>query len=136
MNKKAKAIGCTNTKFATPNGLDRNLDHYSSARDVAKMAQYALKNETFAKIISTSTHSFRSTGGSSYTVTSTNELLNKMKGVKGMKTGYTSKAGYCFVGTIKGKNKHTYISVTLGAPTSTIRWDDSKKLLSYAYKLK
>ena len=66
----------------------------------------------------------------------TNNLLNSMTGVSGMKTGYTNKAGYCFVGTIKGKNGNTYISVTLGASTSTARWDDSKKLLEYAYKLK
>lgn len=136
MNKKAKALGCTNTNFVTPNGLDRDLNHYSSARDVAKMAQYALKNSTFKKIVNTSKYSFKSTGGTAYTVTSTNELLKEMTGVKGMKTGYTSKAGYCFVGMIKGKNGNTYISVTLGAPTSTSRWDDSKKLLEYAYKLK
>lgn len=136
MNKKAKEIGCTNTHFATPNGLDSGLNHYSSARDVAKMAQYALKNKTFCKIINTSTYSFTSLSGNTYYVASTNELLNSMTGVNGMKTGYTKKAGYCFVGTIKGKNGDTYISVTLGGNTSTARWDDSKKLLQYAYTLK
>ena len=136
MNKKAKAIGCTNTHFVTPNGLDNGLNHYSTARDMAKIAQYALKNSTFCKIVNTSTYSFKSTGGTSYSVATTNNLLNSMTGVSGMKTGYTNKAGYCFVGTIKGKNGNTYISVTLGASTSTARWDDSKKLLEYAYKLK
>lgn len=135
MNKKAKAIGCTNTHFATPNGLDRNLNHYSTARDMAKIAQYAMKNKTFRKIVNTFQYSFKSGRGLTYSVATTNELLSKT-GVKGMKTGYTNKAGYCFVGTIKGKNGDTYISVTLGASTSTARWDDSKKLLEYAYNLK
>ncbi|MCI6867610.1 MAG: hypothetical protein MR871_06610 [Lachnospiraceae bacterium] len=53
-----------------------------------------------------------------------------------MKTGFTNKAGYCFVGVVKSKAGTKYISVTLGAPTSTARWDDSKKLLEYAYNLK
>lgn len=136
MNKKAKSIGCTGTHFVTPNGLDNGLNHYSTARDLAKIAQYALKNATFRKIISTSTYRFKSVQGTAYQVYTTNELLNKLTGVSGMKTGFTNKAGYCFIGTIKGKNGHTYISVTLGASTSTARWNDSKKLLEYAYKLK
>lgn len=136
MNKKAKSIGCTGTHFVTPNGLDNGLNHYSTARDLAKIAQYALKNATFRKIISTSTYRFKSVQGTTYQVYTTNELLNKLTGVSGMKTGFTNKAGYCFVGTIKGKNGHTYISVTLGASTSTARWNDAKKLLEYAYKLK
>lgn len=136
MNSKAKAIGCTGTHFVTPNGLDGGLNHYTTARDLAKMAQYALKNATFKKIVSTSSYSFKSVQGTSYKVYTTNELLNTLPGVSGMKTGFTNKAGYCFVGTIKGKNGATYISVTLGASTSTARWNDSKKLLQYAYNLK
>ncbi len=137
MNKKAKAIGCTKTHFVTPNGLDRGLNHYTTARDLAKIAQYALKNSTFKKIIKTSSYSFKSLGsGTSYTVKTTNQLLGSMTGVSGMKTGYTDKAGYCFVGTIQGKSGHTYISVTLGASSSTTRWSDAKTLLQYAYKLK
>lgn len=136
MNKKAKAIGCKKTHFVTPNGLDNGLNHYTTARDLAKIAQYALKNTTFKKIIKTSSYKFNSQGGTSYTVQSTNALLGAMPGVNGMKTGFTNKAGYCFVGTVKGKSGHTYISVTLGASTSTQRWSDAKTLLQYAYKQK
>lgn len=136
MNSKAKALGCTDTHFVTPNGLDNGLNHYTTARDLSKIAQYALKNATLRKIISTSSYSFKSLQGTTYKVYTTNELLNSLAGINGMKTGFTNKAGYCFVGTIKGKNGNTYISVTLGASTSTARWNDSKKLLQYAYKLK
>ena len=50
-----------------------------------------------------------------------------------MKTGYTNKAGYCFAGVVKAKSGKTYISVTLGASSSTARWNDSRTLLNYAY---
>ncbi len=136
MNQKAKSIGCTNTRFATPNGLDAGYTHYTTASDLAKIASYAWKNSTFRKIVKTSSYSFRSIKGSSYTVTTTNSLLGSLPGVNGMKTGYTNKAGYCFVGTVKAKNGKTYISVVLGGSTSTMRWNDSSTLLKYAYSLK
>lgn len=136
MNKKAKKIGCTNTHFATPNGLDSGLNHYTTARDIAKIAQYAYKNATFRKIINTSTYSFRSLSGRQYYLTTTNRFLGNMSGVCGMKTGFTNKAQHCFCGVIKAKNGKTYISVVLGAPSSEKRWDDSSKLLQYAYNLK
>ena len=75
--------------------------------------------------------------GKKYKLVSTNRLLReKMLGVYGMKTGYTDKAGNCFVGVVKGLNGKAYISVTLGAATSDGRWADARKLLSYARKLK
>lgn len=132
MNKKAKALGCTRTHFVTPNGLDNGLDHYTTARDLAKMAKYALKNSTFCQIVSTANYNFRSLSGTSYSITTTNELLSTMPGMLGIKTGYTNKAGYCFVGAVKGKSGHTYISVTLGASTGSARWSDTQKLLQYA----
>lgn len=136
MNEKARAIGCTNTNFVTPNGLDSGVNHYSTALDLSRMARYALKNSTFRQIIATRSYSFKSGKGYSYKVYTTNELLGKTKGVIGMKTGYTKKAGNCFVGVIKAKNGKTYISVTLGATTETKRWTDAKTLLQYAYNLK
>lgn len=135
MNEKAKAIGCTNTNFVTPNGLDSGVNHYSTALDLSRMARYALKNSTFKQIIATSSYSFKSGRGYSYKVYTTNELLGKTKGVIGMKTGYTKKAGNCFVGVVKAKNGKTYISVTLGATTKEKRWSDAKTLLQYAYNL-
>lgn len=140
MNKKAKTLGCTHTHFATPNGLDNKdgiyFNHYTTARDLAIIARYAWKKSAFRKIVGTYSYHFSSKGGQNYQIVTTNELLNKMTGVKGIKTGYTNKAGYCFVGVIHGSNGTDYISVTLGAPTSTARWNDTAKLLQYAYNLK
>lgn len=138
MNKKATKIGCTSTNFVTPNGLDRdavtekNYNHYTTARDLAKIARYAYQNETFLKIISTQTYSFTSISGYSYWFSSTNSLLGSMEGVTGMKTGYTFNAGYCYVGSIEASDGHPYICVILGGPTSTARWNDAKTLLTYA----
>ena len=135
MNEKARALGCTNTNFVTPNGLDSGVNHYSTALDLSKIARYAMKNSTFRQIIATSSYSFKSGMGYSYKVYTTNKLLGKTKGVIGMKTGYTKKAGNCFVGAVKAKNGKMYISVTLGATTETKRWSDAKTLLQYAYNL-
>ena len=133
MNKKAKKLGCTNTLFATPNGLDADYTHYTTARDMALITKHALKKATLRTIVNTSSYSFSSLSGRSYYVSSTNQLLNSLSYVTGMKTGYTNKAGYCFIGTMKGKNGHTYISVTFGADTDTARWNDARTLLAYAY---
>ncbi len=134
MNKKAKQIGCTKTNFVTPNGLDSGKNHYTTAKDLSKIAAYAYQNSTFRKIIKTKSYSFKSLSGTKYKVINSNELLGDVAGVKGMKTGYTKKAGYCFVGVVESKKGNTYISVTLGAKTSKKRWSDAKKLLKYAYK--
>ena len=133
MNKKAGSLGCTNTHFVTPNGLDAGRDHYTTARDLGKIARYALKFSKFRQVVATSAYSIRSNLGRYYSVGTTNALLNNMAYVKGIKTGYTRKAGYCFVGLITGKNGKEYITVDLGAGSSTQRWADARTLLSYAY---
>ena len=134
MNQKAAQIGCTNTHFATPNGLDAGYTHYTTASDLAKIARYAIKKPMFRKLISTSNYSFSNLNtGRRYYIQTTNELLNKVPGVQGMKTGYTNKAGYCFVGLSTSAKGNTYISVVLGGSSSNERWQDSKKLLNYAY---
>lgn len=136
MNKKAKAIGCTSTRFATPNGLDKGLNHYTTARDLAKIAACAYKNKTFRTIVNTPSYSFRSLNhGNYYYVRTTNALLGNTPGVCGIKTGYTNKAGHCFAGAVKAKNGKTYISVSLGGSSSSTRWNDARTLLNYAYNL-
>ena len=135
MNQRASEIGCTNTHFATPNGLDKGLNHYTTASDLAKIATYALKYPAFRTLISTQKRSFRSINTKRrFTVTTTNALLGNMPGVQGMKTGYTDKAGHCFVGLSKSAKGNTYISIVLGGKTSQSRWKDSRILLNYAYK--
>lgn len=134
MNAKAASLGCTNTHFVTPNGLDAGVEHYSTASDLAKIARYAMKNPTFRKLVSKSTYSFQSINTKrTFHIETTNELLGSIPGVVGMKTGFTKKAGYCFVGLCNAKSGKKYISVVLGAPDSDTRWADSRTLLDYAY---
>ena len=134
MNKKAAAIGCTNTHFATPNGLDFGYDHYTTASDLAKIARYAIKRNMFRKLISTGYYSFSNLNtGRTYYIGTTNALLGNLPGVQGMKTGYTNKAGYCFVGLSYSQKGNTDISVVLGGRSSASRWEDSRRLLTYAY---
>lgn len=134
MNKKAKELGCLNTRYATASGLDMGLTHYTTASDLGKMAQYALKIPLFKKIIRTSSYTIQSLNDKkTYLLKTSNELLGKIPGVIGMKTGFTSKAGHCFVGVVESSKGNTYISVSLGAPTSSARWNDARTLLEYGY---
>ena len=122
MNKKAAQLGCTDTHFATPNGLDAGYTHYTTASDLAKIARYAIKKPAFRKIISTKSYSFKSLNTNRrFTVSTTNALLGNMPGVIGM--------GLC-----QSQKGNTYISVVLGGPNSNARWRDSRILLNYAYK--
>lgn len=133
MNRKARELGCTDTHFVTPNGLDRDLNHYTTARDLAIITEYAMKNRTFRSIVKKTSYSFTSLSGYSYSFSTTNRFLGNMEGVVGVKTGFTNKAGQCFVGAIKCPNGHTCISVILGETSGEQRWADSEKLLQYAY---
>jgi len=108
--------------------------HYTTASDLAKIAQYAIKKPMFRKLVSTGYYSFSNLNtGRSYSIGTTNALLGNVPGVQGMKTGYTNKAGYCFVGLSYSARGNTYISVVLGADSSSARWQDSRTLLTYAY---
>lgn len=133
MNDKARSIGCTNTNFVTPNGLDAN-QHYTTARDLAVIASYAIKNDKFIEITNTTTYSFQEiTKGRKFRVTNKNRFLYMMEGAIGVKTGFTNDAGYCFVGAIKRTDK-TLISVVLGCgwpPSKNLKWHDTKELMNY-----
>lgn len=88
----------------------------------------------FRKLVSTGYYSFSNLNtGRSYSIGTTNALLGNVPGVQGMKTGYTNKAGYCFVGLSYSARGNTYISIVLGADSSSVRWQDSRTLLTYAY---
>ena len=135
MNQKAAQIGCSNTHFVTVNGLDAGYNHYTTASDLARIASYAIKKPAFLKLINTKSYAFRSLNTRRrFSVNTTNALLGNMPGVTGMKTGYTNKAGHCFVGLCRSQKGNTYISVVLGGSTSKARWRDSRILLNYAYK--
>lgn len=133
MTEKARAIGALHTQFKTPNGLDAE-GHYTTASDLALISCYALRNENFRKIITQQTYEFKElTKGRSFTVNNKNRFLYLMKGAIGIKTGYTSKAGYCFVGALESEGR-TYVSVVLGSgwpPHKEYKWADTQKLMNY-----
>ncbi len=134
MTKKANEIGAKDTVFITPNGLDSG-DHHSTAYDMALIARYALNNDEFVKIINTREISFKSSV-KSYSVINKNRLLSEYKGADGVKTGFTGKAGHCFVGSVKRDNLRL-ISVVLGSGWGTSgkeqKWKDTKKILDYGF---
>lgn len=131
MNQKAEELGLTNTHFVTPHGLD-NPNHYTTAYELAKITDYALKNETIAKIVKTKTATIN-INGSPMQINNTNELLGNVDGVYGVKTGFTNNAGRCLVTSVK-RGDMDLIIVVLGADTRKDRAKDSMKLIEYAYK--
>ena len=131
MNKKAKSLNLRNTNFVTPHGLD-NEQHYTTAYDLAILTNYALKNETFNKIVGTKSCSI-TVGDSSKTITNTHELLGITEGLYGVKTGFTGNAGRCLVSACKRDNLDIII-VVLGANTKKQRTLDSVNLINYIYK--
>lgn len=131
MNKKAKEIGLTNTNFVTPHGLD-DPNHYTTAYELAKLTDYALKNETIAKIVDTKEIGI-TINDRTVNISNTNELLGSIEGVYGVKTGFTNNAGRCLVTSVKRGNMDLII-VVLGADTRKDRAKDTIKLIEYVNK--
>lgn len=134
MNEKAKEIGCKDTVFETPNGLDKG-NHHSTAEDMSKIGVYALKNQKLMKIMNTRNYSFKSSK-TSYSFVNKDRLLSEYDGAIGMKTGFTGKAGHCFVGAAN-RGDITLVSVVLasgwGATGKSRKWIDTKALLNYGF---
>ena len=137
LNRKAKQIGCEDTYFITPNGLDaedKNGKHHTTAKDLALIMRYAIRNQTFLHIAQTRDYTFSEiTGKRTFSVHNTNALLDRMEGVLAGKTGYTSQAGYCYVCAWK-KEGRTFIVSLLGCgwPNhKNYKWSDTEKLLSF-----
>ena len=137
LNRKAKQIGCEDTYFITPNGLDaedENGKHHTTAKDLALIMRYAIRNRTFLHIAQTRDYTFSEiTGKRTFSVHNTNALLDRMEGVLAGKTGYTSQAGYCYVCAWE-KEGRTFIVSLLGCgwPNhKNYKWSDTEKLLSF-----
>lgn len=140
MNEKAISLGCTQTYFITPNGLDAADEkgvHSSTAEDMAKIMRYAIDNEYFLKITQTADYSFTDCDRKrSFEVHNKNVLLTMMDGVLSGKTGYTADAGYCYVCAVK-KDDRTFIAALLGSgwpPHKGYKWSDVQTLLDYGDK--
>lgn len=137
LNRKAKQIGCKDTYFITPNGLDaedENGKHHTTAKDLALIMRYAIKNETFLHIAQTRDYTFSEiTGKRTFSVHNANAFLDMRDGVLAGKTGYTSQAGYCYVCAWEKEGK-TFIVSLLGCgwPNhKTYKWSDTEKLLDF-----
>lgn len=133
MTEEVRTFGCKETCFETPNGLDSE-NHHTTAYELALITREALKNESFREIIKTPSHSFSTLDGKrSFSVTNHNAFLSLYKGAIGVKTGFTGKAGYCFVGAVEDDNR-LFLSVVLACgwpPNKTYKWADTKKLMDY-----
>lgn len=131
MNKKAAELGLENTNFTNPHGLD-DPEHFTTARDLAKIASYAMKNEIFRTIVSTYKKMIplNETEGVRLLINH-NKLLRNYDGAIGIKTGYTKKSGRCLVSAAE-RDGVEMICVTLDAPND---WQDHKNMLDHAFSL-
>lgn len=131
MNEKAKELGLTNTNFANPHGLDAE-NHYSSARDMSKLAKELLKHKDILKFTSIYEDYLTKPDGSQVWLVNTNRLVRFYDGVDGLKTGYTTEAGYCLTATAK-KNDLRLISVVMKSSSGDARSKDTATLLTYGF---
>ena len=131
MNDKVKKLGLKNTNFMNPHGLDED-NHYSSARDMAVMARELLKYKSILNYTSRYEDYFKKKDGSSIWLVNTNKLVKFYTGMDGLKTGYTSSAGYCLTATAK-RNDLRFISVVMGEESIENRTEDTLKLLNYGF---
>ena len=123
MNDKARNLGLTGTHFENPNGLD-SPGHYSTARDLAKLAAYAMKNPIFYKTVSA-----KSVRIGDRCLTNHNKLLWKLEGADGVKTGFTKAAGRILVSSATRQGRRI-IGVTIDAPDD---WNDHCQLLNEGF---
>lgn len=131
MNKKTKELNLRDTHFVTPHGLD-DPEHYTTAYELAKIADYALNNETIRKIVS-SKYQTIFINGYPKELTNTNELLGNLEGVYGVKTGFTNNAGRCLV-TAVNRDNMDIITIVLQADTKKDRTKDSSEIIKYIYE--
>ena len=133
MNEKANTLGLKHTKFS--NTIGKDLDNYSSAKDIGILMNYCLKNETFKEIISTSSYYIDSlkmqVKGPLYNLDETYNI--GIGQIKGGKNGYTDKSKYCLV-TYSEKDDMTYIVVTHFAGTFKDSIKDNISLYNYVNK--
>ncbi|RGY98761.1 D-alanyl-D-alanine carboxypeptidase [Clostridium sp. AM58-1XD] len=149
MNQKARDLGCTDTYFITPNGLDasgtdtegKERAHSTTAADLARIMKYCIsespKKDEFLAVTGTKAYTFSDAEGKgTYSCVNHNALLTMMDGAYSGKTGFTGGAGYCYVGALEDGEKN-FIVALLGCgwpPHKTYKWADARALLQYGMK--
>ncbi len=149
MNRKAAELGCGDTWFITPNGLDatqvltlesgETIEKYHSttARDLAAIMCYCIgrspQKERFLEITQTPSHSFSIENGRSFSCVNHNAFLQMMQGAVSGKTGFTNQAGYCYVGALERDGKTLVVALlACGWPNNKgYKWSDTRVLMNY-----
>ena len=131
MNDRAKELGLQDTNFKNCHGLD-DANHYSSAYDMAIMAKELVKHEKIFEFTSIYEDYLRKGTDRSFWLVNTNKLVRFYKGVDGLKTGYTSEAGFCITATAN-INDMRIITVVMGEPDSETRNKDVSSVFDYVY---
>ena len=130
MNERAKELGCKNTTFKNPHGLDED-GHLTTARDLSLIARELIKYPFALKITSTY-EDYIDVSGENHWLVNTNKLLRFYTGIDGLKTGYTDKAGYCLTATME-RNNMRLLSIVMGADTKDNRSTDTISMMEYGY---
>lgn len=146
MNQKARDIGCRDTFFITPNGLDAEDPdtgriHSTTAAELAGILRYCLfqspEREGFLRVTRAPSHAFSDVSGTrTFSCVNHNALLTTTEGAISGKTGFTAGAGYCYVGAVK-KGEKTFIAALLGCgwpPHRTYKWEDMGRLVAFGDK--
>ena len=145
MNNKAAELGMTNTHFVNPCG-SHDDNHYTTARDMAILAQYAMQNETFRNIVKTVTYKIAPTNKytSERILVNTNLFLSTIRSLQhyyppctGIKTGHTSQSGYCLVASAE-YNETELLSIVMNCPNTNdnegaYSYIDSKTLFDFGF---
>ncbi|MGM9636347.1 MAG: D-alanyl-D-alanine carboxypeptidase family protein [Eubacteriales bacterium] len=130
MNKRAEELGMVNTHFENTNGLDDTVEnHVTTARDIALMSAELLKHKTILNYTTIWQDTVRN---GQFTLTNTNRLIRFYAGCNGLKTGSTSKAGFCISATAE-RDGMQLIAVVMGSSTRDTRNATAKKLLDYGF---
>lgn len=129
MNKKARDLSLKNSEFFNPSGLDGN-GHVSTARDLVRVSEVAMRNPEFARIVGTKNITVKSVDGKiSHRLSNINELLGKIPGVIGVKTGWTENARENLVTYIERDGRKVFIAI-LG---SSDRFGETKELIDWIF---
>lgn len=131
MNAKAATFGLSNTHFSNACGFDA-ADHYSTAEDLAKLSEIALRDPIFKELVREEREIIMPVNGTrSYVLRTTNRLLGRIPGVEGVKTGFTSKAGRCLIAKVSQDGNDLLLVIL----NSKRRWNTATSLINYGLRM-